>query len=66
MTFWHYRRINRDDNNTSYIVYVDDRYMGEVYLLDGGWAFYDADRRITSVGTSRDSAVRTGLVGTFR
>lgn len=61
MNVWHYRRVHRDNDHPSFIVYVDDRYMGEVYLMQGGWAFYNADRRITSVATSRDNAVRIGL-----
>lgn len=61
---WRYRRVTRDDSPASYIVYIDNRYMGEVYSISGGWAFYDADRHITSVGTSRHAAVHTGLMGT--
>jgi hypothetical protein len=60
--YWTYRRVTRDDGDpVSYLVYLDDRYMGEVYVVRGGWAFYDRDRQLTSFATNRDSAVNLGL-----
>lgn len=60
-TPWYYRKVTRDDSPASYIVYLDDRYMGEVYCVRGGWAFYNADRQLTAFATNRDSAVNLGL-----
>jgi hypothetical protein len=61
MSFWYYTTSGAAQTSVERMVWIDDRLVGRVQPVLGGWIFYDADDTLTAVGVSRDETVHLGL-----